>query len=309
MKFSSLLFITSFIPTIVFKVIARMGEPTVSQARTATVVGLTLALAQIIVSRKVLKENTYLEWAFLGFLSAGALWVFAAPLEIAQIYVVHNTTLLYFILFLTTLLPQLMGYDPFTYTIAKQWQPEAVWGTPQFKTINLHITRVFSVIMFLAFVSNAAGHGQVLYSIVIPIVLILGVGIPFSRKYPKYYLNRQAETMKPASTIHFPDTVKELILKMPHSFDQAAAGSLKALIQYIISGEGGGSFVLSIDNGTCTSTEGTVPDPDLVVRSPADVWMKISKGEINPPKALMDGLYKAEGNMELLVNLKRYFSK
>jgi len=308
MKPSSLLFVTAFIPTVAFKVIARMGEPTLSRARIATVIGLFLAIVQIIISKKVLKESTYLERAFFGFLAAGALWAFAAPEPIAGFYVTYNTALLYFVLFLTTLLPQLFGFDPFTFTMAKRWSPEAVWKTPQFLAINLHITYVFSAIMFMAFLSNVLGQGKPVYSIIVPLALILGVGIPFSRRYPAYYLKRQGIVRPKISTDNLPDTVKELILKMPAAFNADAAGPIKANIQYSISGTGGGEFVLSMDNGSCTSHEGTIPDPDLLIESPADVWMKISRGEINAPQAMMDGLFSVQGDMNLLMNMNKYFS-
>jgi len=308
MKLSSLLFVTSFIPTITFKVIARMGEPTLSQARIATVIGLFLAIVQIIISKKVLKESTYLERAFLGFLAAGTLWAFAAPQPIAGLYVDYNTSLLYFVLFLTTLMPQLLGFDPFTFTMAKRWSPEAVWKTPQFLAINLHITYMFSAIMFAAFLSNVLGQGKPVYAIIVPRALIFGLGIPFSRMYPAYYLKRRGVTRPVISTADFPDTVKELILKMPARFNPEAAGSIKAQIQYSISGNGGGEFVLFIDNGSCSSHEGVIPDPDLLIESPADVWMKISRGEINAPQAMMKGLYKVQGDMDLLMNMRKYFS-
>lgn len=308
MKRSSILFVTAFIPTLIFKVIARMGEPTLSQARIATLIGLSLAIIQIIISKKVLKESTYLERAFLGFLATGALWAFAAPEHIADFYVDYNTALLYFVLFLTTLLPQLLGFDPFTFTIAKRWSPEAVWKTPQFLAINLHITYMFSAIMFAAFLSNVLGQGKPICAIIVPFALILGIGIPFSRMYPAYYLKRHGVTRPVISTADFPDTVKELILNMPTRFNPDAAGSIKAQIQYSISGTGGGEFVLSMDNGECSSREGVIPDPDLFIKSPADVWMKISRGEINAPQAMMNGLYSVEGDMDLLMNMGKYFS-
>lgn len=308
MTLSTLLFITSFIPTIVFKIIARMGDPTLSQAKTATIAGLTLAILQMSVSHRVLKKNSYLEWAFIGFLCTGAVWVFAAPLDLARLYVTHNTALLYFILFLMTLLPQLFGFDPFTYTIAKRWQPESTWKTPQFRTINLHITCVFAVIMLCAFISNVAGHGKPLYSIIIPFILILGIGIPFSRLYPKYYISRQSAGRKPQNTADFPDTIKDLILNMPRRFNQKAAKGVQARIQYIISGPGGGNFALSIKDGTCFSHEGIIPDPQLTVTSPAKIWMDISKGTVDPATAFMEKLYSVDGDMTLLMNLRQYFN-
>src|SRR5512136_1389159 len=117
MKLKTILFITSFVPVIVFKVIARVGDATLAQAKVATVVGLILAGTQFILSKRVIKHATYLEKTFLGFLGFGTAWVYLMPVPISSFFVDHSTTLLYFALFLTTFLPQLFGYDPFTYAI------------------------------------------------------------------------------------------------------------------------------------------------------------------------------------------------
>ena len=165
---SLILMITSFFPVAVFKIIARIGEASLAQAKLALALGLLLAGTQVVLSVKWLGHSTYLERAFLGFLAAGTLWVFFAPPSISSLFVEHSTTLLYQTLFSITLLPQLFGYDPFTYAIAKQWTPEAVWKTPQFRTINLHITYFWSGIFFLASLSCWLGNGKPFYSILLP---------------------------------------------------------------------------------------------------------------------------------------------
>jgi hypothetical protein len=57
MKLKTILFITSFIPVIVFKVVARVGEATLTQAKVDTVIGLVLAGIQFILSKKFLKHQ------------------------------------------------------------------------------------------------------------------------------------------------------------------------------------------------------------------------------------------------------------
>ena len=186
----SFLFITSFIPVVVFKIIARTGEANLAQAKIAAVLGFCLALLQYLLSRKYMKHTTYLEKAFLGFLGVALAWIYFTPLQVSSLFVDNSTSLLYFVLFLTTLIPQLIGYDPFTYVIAKQRVPEGVWNTPQFRAINLHITYFWSGLFLLACLSSYLGEGKPLFSILIPLVLICGIGLPFSWRYPDYYLHR-----------------------------------------------------------------------------------------------------------------------
>jgi hypothetical protein len=221
-----------------------------AQAKVATVVGLILAGIQFILSARFTKHTTYLEKTFLGFLGFGTVWVYLTPVHVSSLFVDHSTTLLYFALFLTTFIPQLFGYDPFTYAIAKQMTPETVWNTPHFRTINLHLTYFWSMIFFVNFFSSCLGHGKPLFSILIPLVIILGIGLPVVKIYPKYYLKRQFSS-QPIDPSLIPGTAKELILRMPMGFHPEAAGDLKAEIQFDLSGEGGVKGVLSISEGKC----------------------------------------------------------
>ena len=101
-KTKIILFITSFIPVIAFKVIARVGDATIGQAKLATALGLILAVVQFILSKKLISHTTYLEKAFLGFLCVGTVWVYLTPPYVSSIFVENSTALLYFVLFLTT---------------------------------------------------------------------------------------------------------------------------------------------------------------------------------------------------------------
>ena len=301
---SLILFITSFLPVVVFKVVARVGEGTLGQAKMAVALGLALAGTQVFLSGRFLGHSTYLEKAFLGFLAAGTAWVFFAPPSGSLLFVENSTAFLYLTLFSVTLLPQVFGYDPFTYTIAKQWAPEAVWKTPQFRTINFHITYFWSGVFLLAFLSCWLGNGKPVFSILVPLVLVLGVGLPFSKLYPGYYLKKEFSSPPPGASFS-PRTARELISGMPRGF--VGSPEVEADIQFDISGEGGGKMVLSMAGGRCTFREGEAASPRLTIRSPGDIWLKAARGEINRAKALMDGLYRVEGDMALLLKMGELF--
>jgi len=305
-KLDKLLFVTSFIPVAAFKTIARLGEATWGQAKIAVLVGLILATIQYVSARKILHYNTYLEKAFLGFLLAGTIWVYAFPANWAYFFVDLSVALLYFTLFLMTLLPQVFGYEPFTYTVAKQWYPESVWGTPDFRLINYRITYVWSAVFFASFLSSYLGQGKPPYSILVPFALCIGIGVVFSKKYPDYYL-RVKYRVRPEAAAAIPDTAKELIEGMPAAFDPAAAGDLQTEIQFDIAGEGGGKWVISIAGGRCDVRSGEAVGPALTIESPGDVWVKIARGEIDRPKALMQGLYKIKGDMNVLARMPQLF--
>jgi len=305
-KLGKVLFVTSFIPVASFKAIARLGDATWGQAKAAVVIGFVLAVIQYLTARKVLKYNTYLEKAFLGFLLAGTVWVYLLPEDLAHIFVDHSVALLYFTLFLMSLVPQLFGYDPFTYAVAKQWYPESVWGMPDFRLINYRITYVWAGIFCACFLSSFLGKGKPLYSILIPFALCIGIGVVFSKKYPDLYLKRKYRVSREAAAAA-PDSAEKLIEGMPNAFDPEAAGDLRAEIQFDISGAGGGKWVVSISGGHCQVRKGETPSPGLTIESPGEVWVKIARGEIDRPKALMQGLYKVKGDMKILAQMPALF--
>jgi putative sterol carrier protein len=301
-----ILFITSFIPVATFKTIARLGQATWGQARAAVVIGFLLALIQYGAARRILKTNTYLEKAFLGFLLVGTAWVYLLPEKPAHLFVDHSVSILYFTLFLMTFLPQLFGYDPFTYAIAKQWYPPSVWKMDDFRLINFRITYVWSGLFGACFLSSTWGQGKPLFAIIIPLALCIGIGLVFSKKYPDYYLKRKYR-INPEEAALVPDSAAQLIEGMPGAFDASAAGELQASIQFLISGKDEGQWVLSISGGQCEVRSGLIPAPSLTIESPGEVWVKIARGEIDRPQALMEGLYKVKGDMNLLSNLPWLF--
>jgi multimeric flavodoxin WrbA/putative sterol carrier protein len=184
--------------------------------------------------------------------------------------------------------------------------PEQVWNTTQFRTINLHLTYFWSGIFFINFLSSWLGHGIPLFSIILPLIIILGIGLPVVRIYPKYYLKKNF-TSHPIDPSLLPGTAKELISQMPLGFHPEAADQLKAEIQFDLSGGGGGKMVLSISEGKCIVREGEAFSPTLTIHSPADIWLKIARREIDPARSLMDGFYKVEGDMNLLMKMGELF--
>jgi len=300
------LFVTSFLPVATFKTIARVGQATWDQAKAAVLIGFFLALIQYVAARKILKVNTYLEKAFLGFLLVGTIWVYFLPPGLAHLFVDHSVAILYWTLFMMTFMPQLFGFDPFTYAMAKLWYPPSVWEMDDFRLLNIRITYVWSGVFFACFLSSAWGQGKPLYAIIIPFVLCIGIGLVFSKKYPDYYLKRKYR-INPEAAAAVPDSMEKLIEGMPQVFDPEAAKDLEAEIQFLISGDEGGQWVLSISGSQCEVRQGRTEAPSLTIESPGEVWLKIARGEIDRPKALMEGLYKVRGDMRLLSHLPLLF--
>ncbi|HXZ35503.1 MAG TPA: SCP2 sterol-binding domain-containing protein, partial [Thermodesulfobacteriota bacterium] len=113
---------------------------------------------------------------------------------------------------------------------------------------------------------------------------------------------------EPGAARPLPKTCRELIQSMPQGFQPEAAGDLTAKLQFEVQGEENFVSHLKIAGGACTYQEGPADKPNLIIKTPADVWLKISRGELSGQKAFMEGQYKVEGDMTLLMKLNRLFS-
>jgi len=102
-------------------------------------------------------------------------------------------------------------------------------------------------------------------------------------------------------------TCRELLQRMPSVFDPSAAMGLNAAYEFQVSGEEVFSAHLRIEHGVCTYGEGPADSPGVVIKTPASVWLSISRGELDGQTAFMKGKYTVEGDLTLLLKMKKLF--
>jgi putative sterol carrier protein len=102
--------------------------------------------------------------------------------------------------------------------------------------------------------------------------------------------------------------MRDLVAGMAMVFNPQAAGDLEAVIQFQVTGDDSGNYYLDIAQGRCAAYEGEHPQPTLTIHTPADVWLAISRGEMNGATALMTGKYSVKGNLGLLMRFNKLFS-
>ena len=119
------------------------------------------------------------------------------------------------------------------------------------------------------------------------------------------------DAVKPEAAAHpGPATVKtlrELLEIMPRGLNKKAAAGLKAVYQFEVSGDEQFTAHLVIDDGRCEFREGPAESPGVTVKTPADVWLAVSRGEMNGQAAFMSGKYRVEGDIGLLMKLGSLF--
>jgi putative sterol carrier protein len=104
-------------------------------------------------------------------------------------------------------------------------------------------------------------------------------------------------------------TVREIFEGMPQTFVPERAVGVNAVIQFDITGEGGGQWHADIVNGALAVLEGQHGKPDLTLTASAPDYVAISTGKLNGQLAFMTGRLKAKGNLALGMKMQGYFKQ
>ena len=97
-----------------------------------------------------------------------------------------------------------------------------------------------------------------------------------------------------------PDSVESYMALMTLGFNPAAAGDRRAVLQFEFTGGVVGSCYFTIEGGTIEAKTGTAERPDLAVEAPFDVWMDIVTRKADGMQMLLEGKYRAEGDISLM---------
>ena len=102
-------------------------------------------------------------------------------------------------------------------------------------------------------------------------------------------------------------TARERIEAMPNTFRPERAGRANCTVQFHISGEGGGDWVVTIKDRRCTVTEGVTESANATLRMVASDYVDLATGKLGSMKAFTSGKVKASGDVSLLQRMDRWF--
>lgn len=102
-------------------------------------------------------------------------------------------------------------------------------------------------------------------------------------------------------------TVKESFEQMSSRFKADRAAGTSAVIQYDVSGEGGGTWNAVIKDGACIVKEGAAATPNLTLQIGAQDWLDMLTGKQNGQMLFMSGKLKIKGDMGLAMKLGSMF--
>ena len=104
-----------------------------------------------------------------------------------------------------------------------------------------------------------------------------------------------------------PNSIKEVMTGMPQAFQADKAGGANAVIQFNFTGAEPGNWTVKVGDGKCDVTEGTADTATVTINSPSDVWLKISRRELDGATAFMSGQFTFTGDMGVLMQMGSWF--
>jgi hypothetical protein len=98
-----------------------------------------------------------------------------------------------------------------------------------------------------------------------------------------------------------PDSVETLAGLLAFAFNPIKAAGKQGTLQFNFSGEKPGACFLTMGKEGCTPHMGVADKADCTIEGPFEVWADIIQGKQDGGKALMDGKYKANGDITLMM--------
>ena len=101
-----------------------------------------------------------------------------------------------------------------------------------------------------------------------------------------------------------PESVKEFFDGLAAGVDPAKTAGMTN--SYLFDIEGAGQWVVAVQDGSVTVTEGT-GEADTTITTSEESFMAIVRGEQNPTTAYMTGKLKIKGDMGAAMKLQKLF--
>ena len=103
--------------------------------------------------------------------------------------------------------------------------------------------------------------------------------------------------------------IKDIFGGMPGSINADAAKGMDSVIQFNLSGDGGGNYHVHIKDGTATVTEGAHASPNMTMTLSAADYVDLVAGKLNGQMAFMSGKLKIAGDMGLAMKMQTLFTR
>ena len=102
-------------------------------------------------------------------------------------------------------------------------------------------------------------------------------------------------------------TMRQLVFNHEKAFIPEAAEGVNAVIQYKLSGEEAGDYIITIQDGKCSVAEGIAETPTMNLMADANDFKDVLLGVANGMQYFMQGRLKLAGDLNLAMKLTSFF--
>lgn len=102
-------------------------------------------------------------------------------------------------------------------------------------------------------------------------------------------------------------TVEQLVRNHEKAFMPDKAVGVNAVIQYHLTGDEGGDWIVTIKDGACKVAPGTAEKPTMTLTADAHDFKDTLLGKANGMQYFMQGKLKLAGDLNLAMKLTTFF--
>jgi putative sterol carrier protein len=102
-------------------------------------------------------------------------------------------------------------------------------------------------------------------------------------------------------------TIGDLMERLPEAFQPDKAAGVDAVIQFSLTGENGGDWIIAINDSKINVESGTAEEPKLSITADAQDMLEIFTGKLNAMAAFSGGKLKLSGDLGLGMKLMNFF--
>jgi putative sterol carrier protein len=102
-------------------------------------------------------------------------------------------------------------------------------------------------------------------------------------------------------------TVEQLVRNHEKAFKPEVAEGVDAVIQYRLTGEEGGDWIVTIRDSKCTVAQGLAENPKMTMTADAKDFKDVLTGKANGMQYFMQGRLKLSGDLNLAMKLTTFF--
>ena len=102
-------------------------------------------------------------------------------------------------------------------------------------------------------------------------------------------------------------TVKEMVFNHEKAFRPDKAAGVEAVVQYHLTGDDGGDYIITIKDDKCTVAEGVTDNPTMTMTADGKYFGDVLLGKEDGMKGFMQGKLKLAGDLNLAMKLTSFF--